>query len=344
MSSTPALIQVRGPETMIAVVPYLLGFQPGNCLVVIGVTAPHGLVRLLFRYDLPDPPDSARTASIADHATTLLHTGKAAVAAIIGYGSGPLVSPVTDVMRHVLPRAGIRLLDVLRVEDGRYWSYLCTEPSCCPPDGCPLDPADLAAAILAGRGLTVLSSRQALASTIAPLTGAAADAIDQATVQAARLITADFDALGEDAVFDKLRRGVQAAITIYRQGGTITGPSRLAMLALALNSLEVRDDAWVRMWPEHREAHLRLWTDVTRHAMPGYVAGPASLLAFVAWQNGDGALANLAIDRALADDPEYTMAVLIRDALLAGLPPSVAVVPMTPEEVADSYRNLPEDQ
>ena len=91
------------------------------------------------------------------------------------------------------------------------------------------------------------------------------------------------------------------------------------------------------MDPGHRQAHLRLWTDLTRHAQPGYIAGPACLLAFTAWQTGNGALANVALDRALADNPGYSMALLLRDAIDAGAPPSMAVLPMTPEEVAASY-------
>ena len=65
------------------------------------------------------------------------------------------------------------------------------------------------------------------------------------------------------------------------------------------------------------------------------------MLAFTAWQNGNGALANLALDRALADTPGYSMALLLRDAIDAGAPPSVAVLPMTPEEVAASYDAQP---
>jgi len=61
------------------------------------------------------------------------------------------------------------------------------------------------------------------------------------------------------------------------------------------------------------------------------------LLAFTAWQSGEGALANIALDRALADIPGYSMALLLRDALAAGMPPSAARLPMTPEEVAASY-------
>jgi len=97
------------------------------------------------------------------------------------------------------------------------------------------------------------------------------------------------------------------------------------------------------MDPEHRQAHLRLWTDLTRRARPGYVPAPASLLAFVAWQSGNGALANVALDRALADDPRYSMAVLLREVIGSGAPPSLARLPMTPEEVAASYDDLEND-
>ena len=87
----------------------------------------------------------------------------------------------------------------------------------------------------------------------------------------------------------------------------------------------------------HRAAHQRLWTDLTRRARPGYVPGPPSLLAFVAWQCGNGALANVALDRALADDPQYSMAHLPRQTITSGVPPSLARLPMTPEQVAAIY-------
>jgi hypothetical protein len=98
------------------------------------------------------------------------------------------------------------------------------------------------------------------------------------------------------------------------------------------------------MDPTHLKDHLRLWTDLTALARPGHVAAPASLLAFVAWQASDGALANVALDRALADNPRYSMAGLLRAALDCGAPPSVARLPMTPEEVAASYAGRDEDE
>jgi hypothetical protein len=144
---------------------------------------------------------------------------------------------------------------------------------------------------------------------------------------------------GDPAAFDTAgKAAVQEAITRYRDGGAIADPAVLAWLTVALTSLPVRDDAWARMVPEYKDAHVRLWTDVTRHARPGWAAAPASLLAFVAWQSGEGALGVIAVERALADTRGYSMAVLISDALHAGLPPSAAVLQMTPDEVAASYQ------
>jgi hypothetical protein len=130
---------------------------------------------------------------------------------------------------------------------------------------------------------------------------------------------------------------VGAMIARYRGGGRFTTDYEIARITVALRDLRVRDDAWARMDPAHADAHLRLWIDVLRRAQPGHVAAPAALLAFVAWQAGDGALANVALDRALADDPGYSMALLLRQVIGAGAPPALARLPMTPEEVAASY-------
>jgi hypothetical protein len=190
----------------------------------------------------------------------------------------------------------------------------------------------------------VLASRADLAATVAPVDGELAEAMRRATgkaeEQSARLV-ARVARSGRRASARRLIatagvRAVMAAISLYRRGES-AGPEAAAWLTVVLRDLRVRDDAWSRMQPEHRAAHLRLWTDLTRMARPGFVPAPASLLAFVAWQSGNGALANVALDRALADDPLYSMALLLRQVIDSGAPPSLARLPMTPEEVAASY-------
>jgi hypothetical protein len=191
--------------------------------------------------------------------------------------------------------------------------------------------------MLADAGLPVLAGRDALAATIAPLAGPVAEAMAQATRRAERAGTRLAVTGGPRALDGPGLAAVRTMVQAYRDGRTISSPVRHAWLALVLTSVRVRDDAWARMDPDHRDAHRRLWTDVVRRARPGYVAAPASLLAFTAWQAGDGTLANIALERALDDIPDYSMALLLHDALDAGAPPSMATPPMTPDEVAASY-------
>jgi hypothetical protein len=73
---------------------------------------------------------------------------------------------------------------------------------------------------------------------------------------------------------------------------------------------------WVRSDPDW---HLELWRDLTRRAEERYVAAPASLLAYTAFMTGDGALANLALDRAQHANPDYSMAGLLREVIQTGL-------------------------
>jgi hypothetical protein len=320
------MLRLGSPTAMLAVIPALLGFHPEHSLVVIGVRQPRGRVEVVFRYDLPQPPNPVTASKIAGHATSVLTRNQLTRAVIAGYGPGPMVTPVTDALVAALRRAGVTLHDVLRIEDGRYWSYACHDPHCCPPEGVPFDPRyHPASAALAAVGSPVLADRAALAATIAPLRALTAESISQAE----RTVRAKGAAAGLVAVGE--------AISTYRADGQLSGDDQFALLAVTLADLRVRDDGWARMDPDHVQAHLRLWTDVVRRAPARYVPPPASLLAFVAWQSGNGALANVAAERALAADPGYSMAQLLLDAVGAGVPPSAARLPMTPEEVAASY-------
>jgi hypothetical protein len=338
-------VRVGSPTSLLAVIPGLLGFDPGHSIVVIGTEPGNGQVRVTLRYDVPDPGHPTVAAALAKHAVSLLAAQGVAAAVAVGYGSDAEVAPVIAVLRERATEAGISMTELLRAENQRYWSYVCVDPECCPPEGTPFDVTRHPAAhALRAAGGRVLAGRDELAATVAAKGGRPGAMMRRATreslaqvarclarlerggmgVSASRLTAA----IGQVAVRDAIRR--------YREGEQVP-IEHAAWLTVALGQVRVRDDAWARMEPEHRDAHLRLWTDLTRLARPGYVAAPASLLAFVAWQSGDGALGNVALDRALADNPRYSMALLLREALDAGAPPSMARLPMTPEEVAAAY-------
>jgi len=337
-------VKVGSADGILAVVPHLLGFHPAESLVLLGIGGPHARIRLAFRYDLPDPPEEGLAADIAEHAATVLGREHLTMAIAIGYGTGQAVTPVVDVVVPALGQAGIAVQDVLRVQDGRYWSYVCSDPACCPPEGVPFDPAGHpAATALAAAGLGVRADRAALVRTLAPSVEAAqpmSRAVERARSRAGRLVDDALAVPGSDplqSIADAGRRSIRLAVTAYRRGDELTDYDEVAWLGLVLFDLRVRDDAWARMDPQFNEAHLRLWTQLVRLLPEEFVPAPAALLAFTAWQAGDGALASVAIERALRADPGYSMALLIADALHAGLPPSAARLPMTPKQVAASY-------
>lgn len=341
------VVRIGAPASLLALVPQLLGFEPRDSIVLMGVAPPRGRVQLTLRFDLHGASDPGTADVIARHLLSILTAQglKAGVAA--GYGPGSVVTPVADALRAHAARIGFRLTELLRAHDGRYWSYLCTEPACCPADGVPYDAAShpVTAAFAAAGVPPVLTDRAELVASVAALDGAVGQSMREATglaeERATRLIT-EMIATGRKGAARRLiatagLAAVSEAITRYAECGELPGDADAAWLSLVLRDLRVRDDAWARMDPEHCEMYLRLWTDLTRRARPGYIAPAASLLAFAAWQCGNGALANIALDRALADDPGYSMARLLRGVLDAAVPPRLARLPMTPQDVAASY-------
>jgi hypothetical protein len=333
--SEPArIVTVRNSAQLINLVPYQLGFQPASGdIVVMGTAPPGNRVQFTLRWDLPGPDVPQLAAARARHAVAALAASECTRVAVVGFGPDQVVTPSITLVREAVRAAGLKAWDLLRADGGRYWSYLCTDPACCPPEGVPYGPAgDPVAAVFETTGARVLASRDVLAATVAPATGAEAASMLAAVVRAARRSArnsarqARRRAAGKESRPHSTaeHRAVRAVITTYRQGGTITGHDQLAWLALALARTPVRDLAWTLMDPGYREAHSRLWTELTRLAVPGLVAAPASLLALCAWQGGNGALAQVALDRALDDDPGYRMGRLLRDAVTCAAPPSLA--------------------
>lgn len=313
-------LSISSPADLLTAVPYLLGFHPADSLVIVGLT--HTLVAVAGRADLPAPADAPGWAiDIAASQIRMLRNAAATRAIAVGYGPAATVTPVMDIMIPQLAAAGFAVFDALRVTDGRYFSYLCDEPACCPVDGMPFDPhhSDLTMhAIVAG--WHALPDRAALVASVAPTGGATRAAVARATARARAHRRALIREAGQAGL---IRAGDDMVRTTFARyaDGHVLADDELAWLTVLLSTPAIRDAAWRAT--DNLPWHVDLWADVTRRAHPPLVAPPASLLAFAAWRCGDGALACVAVDRALAADPGYTLAQLIDEALRAGLPPSV---------------------
>lgn len=307
-------IRLCGPADVLGAVPYLLGFHPADSLVLLGFTGLRRLLRLTTRFDLPLAPGSlARLVS-------LLAREGVAQTVLAGFGPGPLVTPAVTEAMALLRDAGIPVTEALRAEQGRYWSYLCAEPACCPPEGRPYDPrASVAAAEATVHGLVALPDRRALVDSLAPVGGAARRAMRRATAHQAAALRASLarDGWSDEAAARFAAEGValvRAAVAACRAGET-PDDATAARLGLVLTVLRVRDEAWIMIDDETQDAHRRLWGDLTRRLEPRFVPPAAALLGVTAWRAGDCALAGIAVEQALAIDPGYTMARLIAEAL-----------------------------
>ncbi|MET8040825.1 DUF4192 domain-containing protein [Micromonospora sp. NPDC005215] len=315
-------LAVRSPADLIAAVPYLLGFHPTDSVVAVALLGRQ--IIFAARADLPDP--SADLVERARHLAAVIRRQGAEAATVVGYGPPDRVTPAVDAVRAALTTAGLEVLDALRVTEGRWWSYLCTEPDCCPPEGRRYDPSAnpvTASAVFAGQ--VALPDRAALVAQVAPVDGPARDAMREATAQAELRLT---ELLEQAPASDLLggRTMCAAGVAAVREAqrrqrrGERLDDDEVAWLSLLMTHLPIRDHAWERT--DGRDRDIALWTDVLRRAEPKWAAAPGALLAFAAWRAGQGALAAVALERTLSLHPDYSLAVLLDDMLRRGMPPS----------------------
>jgi hypothetical protein len=115
---------------------------------------------------------------------------------------------------------------------------------------------------------------------------------------------------------DEARRRAVVAFRTALHGPPTDTPA----LVVALQDLRVRDEV-ATLALDDSEALLALLLSMARSTVAPYDVPICTLIALSAWLRGDGALANVALDRALDGDPSYGMATLLRAGLDGQLPP-----------------------
>lgn len=317
-------ISLSSPNDIVATMPYLVGEPPEPGLVVLTLrgTAVHSvLCRDLGRTGPRDPLTGAGPpvdSAVAEGADALI---------VVGYGTADQVAGHVGGLVTVAGRRGLAVLEAFRVHAGRYWSQMCPRPDCCPPEGRGLEPdrsTGPADAVLRG-----LVPRPPLRAVLDEVARARRDleppgSLRPETVRAALADSeAEADGLRSSGTRVLRRCGaavVRAAVEAERTGTGPHGVDELVRLSVFLRERPVRDTVWAAIIPETARTHLDLWSRVTRAARTVDRAAPASLAAVAAWQLHELALAQAALEAALAADPHYSMALLMQQALSVGLP------------------------
>jgi hypothetical protein len=233
---------------------------------------------------------------------------------------------IVAAVRSGLRRAGIRLRDALRVADGRWWSYLCDDPTCCPPDGSPVRSPEmpggpsLVAATAVGAGLSALPDRAALGATLEPPTPETHEATEQAMDRFADRLATRCSA-DPTAVADEMVDETRSLVERFTGRQPMLTDDEVARVALGLHILDVRDTVITWSTRPDADALQALLVEVVRRtAAPAHVPA-ATVLSWCAYATGKGSLASVALELVGRSDPDYPLAQLVDSMLQHGIHP-----------------------
>ncbi|GAA1822882.1 hypothetical protein GCM10009682_49080 [Luedemannella flava] len=337
------VVRLSSPADIIALIPYMLGFHPADSLVIVAMRARRPVLNV--RVDLPGPgpgrPSAVEVRDLLRQVGRMVTDQAADAAILVGYGPRARVAPMLKRASALLTRRGVPLFDVLRVTNGRYWSYQCANKACCPPEGTPFDIASSPVAVTAAvAGLVALPDREALVSQVDPVPPEAQldmwDAVGRADERL--LALADSADLADDpvgALRDAADAALDAALAECRAGAALRDDD-LAWLCVLASLLPVGERLWQRVLDASADlsTHRVLWLDALRRAPMDLVPAVGCLASFAALQDGDGALGAAALDRVLAVDADYPPARVLDAAFAAGRRPAA----LNPLELSDPHR------
>jgi len=330
---TTNAIKLTSPHELLAVIPFILGFYPKNSIVVSCLR--NNRLGLTQRLDLPRREDAHDIASAL--MPSLINENPDGVILIGFEGRDGESLQALESLTAALQSRATKIHDRLVVRDGRWRSLDCHNPRCCPPDGSPVpEPADVPGVIseFVGRGVAPHLDRESLARQVeaGPQAAAVANVIrsgekvgDCPAVPRAELFAAWPRILDSDAPAITVEDAALAAMSLLdieiRDGlvawlcpGTLGLNEFSQDIQSLLSGLEKGSgDTYIDPASTGAQNGLQDRLIGLCAMLPDDLATPAlSVLASFVWWRGDGALARVALARALRCDPDYRLAQLLQ--------------------------------
>lgn len=296
-------LELSNPSDLIGALIRILGFVPtqqtfvvftrNECLVeIVELDGVGALKEVLDKLAEHDAIDSAVIVSFA--------LNFAAIAA-------------HEPFRRLLSESRIELLDELIVCAGFWRSAMCADFDCCPIEG--TDLRDMQGEHLATLGdLPTISLSEIDVDWQREIALAQANASFESTY---------FKELVHEDSSDKNQR-IRSYSRVLHTCENLSESSlgQLATLVADLSDVRVRD-ALLKLAHDDllkRVSILRSLLSVMHNIPYQYRAVPLTLVAALAWMDGNAALTKLAVERALDIDPEYSLARLLRRSFTIGAP------------------------
>lgn len=305
---------LTSPDALVSALPYLIGFPPVESAVLLWLRT--GRLLLTQRMDLPQ--DDAEIEPWLGAMWSHVAADEAGELVIVMATGRSDAADLAAVVRAVADDRGLAVRDALVLNGGRWRSVLCTDPDCCDPAGQMVDPAvaDRVAAEFTGAGVSPLPTRDALVRELGEDT--------DGTAKVAKVLASGPVPRGRarEQWRDEVIGEFSARLVIERVDLDAEGA---AALIGGLEDVRVRDTV---LWDlsqadlASRYRALDLLSACVRWAPPGSVAPVATCAAVAAWLVGDGARAQIALERAVAERADYSLALLVDHSIRVGLPPT----------------------
>ena len=295
--------------------PTLFGFTPEDSIVAISTYGPRQRMGFRMRIDMPA---AEHFGLVAGQIATHLARQNAEGAIIIA------ITDQTDAAARLVQQVERRLGTIEPVvgawADGkRYWTTF----DDCDPAGHPYETSGhhLAVVQAIAAGQEILPSRAALAAKLDPVSGTRRRWLNKGSEIVAGQIAAALNTSPNLAVEEVAMTDLAPALEAAFARRPLTDDHALR-LAVWATMVPARDALWALITPDNARDMVGLWSHVARCAPPPTSPPALTLAGFASWLSGDGALALIAAERALAIDPHYTLAGLLLEMLEQGVPPS----------------------
>lgn len=314
---------LTSPHDLLAAIPFLIGYHPTDSLVIVSLK--EECVGMAMRVDYPTLEASNTPEAFDALVYHLVREGAqgALVVAYVPEGRDDGVEILENISTS-LARAEIAIRESLLISGRRWRSVLCSDQDCCPTEGNELpeiSSSRIAVEQVADGRPMPYGTCEAMADSITALP-LANDVDFVAQVEECR-IDPESDQInnaqrnGALAVLDLASRFIAGSL-----GRDIASDQKLSALVLgSLSDIQVRDFALGSHEDASLETYWSMWRYLLRIAPAGFVAPVGSLLGALSYEKGEGALAQRCLDRALSDDPSYSLAALLRRVFTAGWPP-----------------------
>lgn len=337
--SEQPIVQIHSPSGLWGCLPYIIGFEPQESLILVFMGPRPRRVVLTLRIDLDLEQSPEANANVREMLITTLQRAQA-------HGVGvDLVHIITASARAAeLPAAGVVLTTMLTADscgvgtgemfacDGAHlWFYdeWDGDGETGEPHALVQSEVDAARFALVTHGYGYAASRADLETALEPHPAGtfalrewqqALDRKDKALSGPARAQLRWRRAEEDHLVSSLMRSDLDAGEALH------FAPRWAAALADA----QIREPVMFRLLvhprgaaARHTAALARDWLAAVTVRCPEVAVPPvAATLAAVSWQQGDGAFARIAAERALRADPGNSLGRLIAAAAVSGLPPS----------------------